>query len=185
MSTAPTQEKYEVRVDWGADGVARVAPDAGVIILVDALASRAPAALLAAAEPFGVPVLQATLRDRRAVAAWVLGRQEALGRRLRVAIVAASAEDSPAPVENLLAVGAVVDALAELGIDYSSPEAAAACAAFTGLRRAVGHLYTASVAGVRLIEAGRRSDVERAAEVDASEDVVVLAHGDATYAARA
>ena len=37
-------------------------------------------------------------------------------------------------VEDLLAAGAVVDALASRGIDYASPEAAAACAAFTGLR---------------------------------------------------
>lgn len=47
-------------------------------------------------------------------------------------------------VEDLLAAGAVVDALTEVGIDHTSPEAAAACAAYTGLRRAVRHLVSAS-----------------------------------------
>ncbi|WP_236609517.1 hypothetical protein [Leifsonia xyli] len=48
-----------------------------------------------------------------------------------------------------------MDALAVLGIDDSSPEAAAVCAAFTGLRGAVSHLLTASLSGHELIAAGR------------------------------
>ena len=47
-------------------------------------------------------------------------------------------------VEDLLAAGAVIDALAEVGIDHNSPEAAAAAAAYTGLRRATRHLLSAS-----------------------------------------
>lgn len=82
-------------------------------------------------------------------------------------------------VDVLFSAGAVIDALADVGIDYASPEAAAASAAFTGLERAVGHLYTASTEGQRLIDAGKRDAVVAAGKVDASELVPVL--GDDGY----
>jgi hypothetical protein len=68
-----------------------------------------------------------------------------------------------------------VDALAAVGIDYSSPEAAAACAAFTGLRGAVAHLLTASVSGQELIEGGAaQADVAAAGRLNSSDAVTVL-----------
>ncbi len=48
-------------------------------------------------------------------------------------------------VEDLLGAGAIIDEIAELGIDHQSPEAAAAAAAYAGLRRAIRHLTQASV----------------------------------------
>ncbi|MGO7984151.1 hypothetical protein ACC691_40650, partial [Rhizobium johnstonii] len=80
-----------------------------------------------------------------------------LGRRAFIAVIAAGARDGLDTrfcVEDLLGAGAVIDALASVGIDYSSPEAAAACAAFTGLRGAVTHLATASATAQELALAG-------------------------------
>lgn len=154
------QAKYQVRFDWAADGARAVAGDADIVIWVDALgngAIAAPAPDLAAVPGQGA-VVAAGLTNPSAVAAWALAEQVRLGRRAMIAVVAAggsTASGSPRfAVEDLLAAGAVIDALAALGIDYSSPEAAAACAAFTGLRGAVAHLLTASVSGQELVAAG-------------------------------
>lgn len=195
-----TQAKYEVRFDWGTPGLRRVAPDAGVIVIVDAFghsdtlsalengsesAVAPPSAaseLAAEARRFGVPVVAGALRNRGAVASWVLDQQVSTGSRLRVAVVAVGA-DAAIPrygADDLLAAGAVVDALAARGIDYSSPEAATACAAYLGLQRAAGHVFTASVAGQQLIEQDRREDAAAAGKLDDSEIVPLL--GDAGYA---
>jgi len=80
-------------------------------------------------------------------------------------------------VEDLLAAGAVIDALGALGIDACSPEAAAASAAYTGLSRATRHLFTASSSGVELREEGQGADVELAAQTDVSSTVPVLVDG--------
>ncbi|MFE4467573.1 hypothetical protein ACFRFH_02050 [Leifsonia sp. NPDC056824] len=157
-STVPAahrQAKYQVRFDWAADGAAAVAADADVVVWVDAIEDRPVAE---AVLPGTGAVVAAGLADAAAVAAWVLAEQVRLGRRAMVALVAAGGTSAGGgtrfAVEDLLAAGAVVDALATLGIDYSSPEAAAACAAFTGLRGAVAHLLTASVSGQERIAAG-------------------------------
>jgi Phosphosulfolactate phosphohydrolase and related enzymes len=242
----PTQSKYEVRFDWGSEGLSSIAQGAGVIVVVDSIsftttvglavehglevvpfdgngeaadaASRADAVLAgprgasgltlspssitpenvaaiapktrllvsslngsrlsAAAAAFGVPVVAASLRNRTAVAQWILQHQVAGGSRLRVAIIAAGetrAEGSIRfAVEDLLVAGSVIDALAAVGIDYAAPEAAVACAAYLGLKRATGHLLTASVTGQQLIEAEARVDVELAGRLDVSEVVPVL-----------
>jgi 2-phosphosulfolactate phosphatase len=77
-------------------------------------------------------------------------------------------------VEDLLGAGAVIDALADVGIDYCSPEAAAASAAFTGLRNATGHLIGASASGRELSESGYRGDIDLAIDIDCSTTVPVL-----------
>lgn len=190
----PAQVKYEVRFDWGTPGLLRVAPDAGVIVIVDAfghadalsalesgnggavVAPSAAGVLAAEGRRFAVPVVAASLRNRRAVARWVLDHQVSTGSRVRVAVVAVGA-DAATPrygVDDLLAAGAVIDALAANGIDYSSPEAAAACAAYLGLQRAAGHLFTASVAGQQLIERGLRESAVAAGKLDDSEIVPLL-----------
>ncbi|SEB86917.1 2-phosphosulpholactate phosphatase [Paramicrobacterium humi] len=145
------------------------------------VADAAGDAIATAARRYGVPVIAASLRNRTAAAQWVLAQQVSQGDRVRAAIVAAGS-DAASPrfsVEDLLAAGAVIDALAELGIDYAAPEAAAACAAFTGLKRAVGHLLTASVAGKALAASGRREHVVAAGKLDSSTNVPVL--GDEGY----
>ncbi|QNE37034.1 hypothetical protein [Leifsonia shinshuensis] len=158
-STVPAahrQAKYQVRFDWAEDGAVAVAADADVVVWVDVL-EDAPT-VEAAALPGTGAVVAAGLADAPAVAQWVLDEQVRLGRRAMVALIAAGGSAASGgtrfAVEDLLAAGAVVDALAALGIDYSSPEAAAACAAFTGLRGAVAHLLTASVSGQERIAAG-------------------------------
>lgn len=114
--------------------------------------------------PDGPEVVLGHLGNTAAVAGRVARLQAERGDRCVVAVVAAGHVDGPvggdaaaeageAPdvrtvpefaVEDLLGAGAVVDALVESGIDHTSPEAAAACAAWTGLRRAAKHLVTAS-----------------------------------------
>lgn len=124
-------------------------------------AARARAA--AALVPDGPEVVLGHLGNAAAIAERVTSLQAERGDRCVVAVVAAgrtaggaatvadaagepsdTAEVPEPAVEDLLAAGAVVDALVTVGIDHTSPEAAAACAAYTGLRRAVQHLVSAA-----------------------------------------
>ena len=136
-----------------------------------------------------VVVLAGALRNRTAVAERVLALQEERGERTIVAIVAAGERETPAgggagggeairfAIEDQLAAGAIVDALVGLGIDHTSPEAAAAGEAFRGLRGAVRHLLTASGSGQELLDLGSRDEVLNAAAVDATGLVPVLREG--------
>jgi 2-phosphosulfolactate phosphatase len=123
-------------------------------------------------------VVVASLRNRRAVAEWVLQRQNAKGGRFRVAVVAAGErwQDGSVrfAVEDLLGAGAVIESLIDVGLDHCSPEAAAAGAAFAGMKQAVRHLLKASGSGRELVEAGCADDVKLAAEIDVSSQVPVL-----------
>jgi hypothetical protein len=163
------QTKYQVRFGWGAAGAARIARDAHLLVWVDVLPTARPRAALALL-PDGPEVVLGHLANATAIAERVTSLQAAIGDRCVVAVVAAgidedavggdaaeaageAADGTTSPdfaVEDLLAAGAVVDALAEVGIDHTSPEAAAACAAYTGLRRAVKHLVSASVSATLL-----------------------------------
>ncbi|MFP7835034.1 2-phosphosulfolactate phosphatase [Marisediminicola sp. LYQ134] len=174
-TASASQQQYQVRFDWGRDGAAAIGTGADVVVLVDVLESPSSAALRddldrASRDGRGAPVITAGLTNKSAVAAWVLAQQADKGDRFAVAVVAAG-EEWPTgavrfAVEDLLAAGAVIDALADLGIDYCSPEAAAASAAFTGLRNATGHLVGASASGRERTAAGRRSDVDAAIAID-------------------
>lgn len=165
------QSKYQVRFDVGVDGLARIG-DADILVWVDALGLGDPDAVVGAlAEP--TSAVTATLANRSAVAAWVLDQQVQRGRRVSIAVVAAG-RDGGFASHDLLAAGAVIDALTALGIDFTSPEAAVVCAAFEGLKNAVGHLFTASVAGQELIADGQRERVVAAARLDSTGSVDVL-----------
>ena len=175
IPAAHRQAKYQVRFDWGVDGLDAVAQDADVIVWVDALGDGTERP----AFPGDSAALAAGLTDAEAVARWILDEQVRLGRRTMVALVAAGGETAAGSprfaVEDLLAAGAVVDALAALGIDYASPEAAAACAAFTGLRGAVAHLLTASVSGQERIAAGvPLAEIASSGRLGSSDAVTVL-----------
>ncbi len=190
-----TQEQYQVRFAWGTGGAARVAHGAHLLVWVDVLpASADPAAQrraladATAALPEGPEVVLGHLGNAAAVAERVTGLQAERGDRCVVAVVAAGLHHPPAlddaavaagesadvpdapdfAVDDLLGAGAVVDALVAVGIDHTSPEAAAACAAWTGLRRGVRHLVTASESA-----AGPGRDATHAA-LAAGPELVVL-----------
>ncbi len=174
MTTPREQTQYQVRFDWGRGGARAAAGDADIVIAVDVLPS--PDAL--DREGMVGVVIEGSLRNRSAVAQWVLAFQAERGDRVLVAVIAAGQprEDGSIrfAVEDQLGAGAIIDALATAGIDYCSPEAAAACASFTSLRGAVGHLVSASVSGLELAKSGRIREVELACEVDVSDAVRVL-----------
>ncbi|MBB5639476.1 2-phosphosulfolactate phosphatase [Cryobacterium roopkundense] len=171
MTDQTPQQKYQVRFDWGVAGFTVLAPQADVVILVDVLPTDAPLQLPDTA----AHVMTAGLTDRTAVAEWVLARQAEKGDRFSVAVVAAGAARADGnirfAVEDLLAAGAVIDALIGLGIDHCSPEAAAASAAFVGLKQAARHLVSASESGQQLVALGREAEVRAAAQLDVSSEV--------------
>lgn len=171
-----SQGTYQVRFDQGEAGLARIAGGIDLVIWVDALAEASPAthAIPSSVVPDTAAVVAAGFTDAPAVAAWILAEQERLGRRLYVAIVAASDGDGFA-VPDVLAAGAVIDALMALGIDDTSPESAVAGAAYAGLKRAVRHLTAASVQGRRALAAGVPAErLHELAAVGTSDTVRVL-----------
>ena len=144
------------------------------LVLPSPSGSRVSAAL--AEHP--ATVVAGSLRNRTAIAKWALEKQGDKGDRFTVAVIASGEQRDDGStrfaIEDLLGAGAVIDALADVGIDYCSPEAAAASAAFTGLRNATGHLIGASASGRELTEQGYRADVDLAIALDASTTVPVL-----------
>ncbi|WP_350349116.1 hypothetical protein ABIQ69_04040 [Agromyces sp. G08B096] len=182
MSTYPpaSQGKYQVRFDRGEAGLARIAGGADVVVWIDALEEASgggPVAPSTGAVPEAAAIVAAGLRDAAAVARWILDEQERLGRRAYLALVVA-ADGGGVPVPDLLAAGAVVDALMELGIDDTSPEAAVAAAAFGGLRRAVRHLTGASAQGRQALADGVAPErLHELASLGSSETVRVLRPG--------
>jgi 2-phosphosulfolactate phosphatase len=196
------QSRYQLRFDWGVEGLERLAP-AHVVVVVDVLRfSSTVATRVAAGEAMphddtahavsrnGAAVASAAsapvvflgcLQNASAVAAAVLAEQARRGARTSVNIIAAGElTDSGSlrfAVEDQLGAGAVLAALEALGVDHTSPEAAAASEAFRGLRGAVKHLLTASGSGQELLDAGRRDEVLAAAVHDSVASVPVLRDG--------
>lgn len=199
------QSTYQVRLEWGVAGLARLAP-ADIVVVVDVLrfsttvievvdrgedypldaaahaVSINGAPVAQAAARTGALVLLGALRNASAVAAAVLAEQERRGARTSIAVIAAgelTGTDGPLrfAVEDQLGAGAIIDALGALGIDHTSPDAAVAAESYRALRRAVKHLLTASGSGRELIETGRGDAIARAAAVDAASVVPVLREG--------
>ncbi len=144
--TPDAQASYQVRFEWGVTGAAAVGQDADALIWVSQLAGVAgPEGSVA-----GVLERAGELGD------WALAQQELVGGRFRVAVVAAGVTRSDGSlrfaVEDLLAAGAIIEAIGDRGIDHQSPEAAAAAAAHRALSKATGHLISASVTSRELRE---------------------------------
>lgn len=207
MSSAFDQSRYQVRLEWGAAGLDRAAASDVVVVVdvlrfsttvavrvadgervpLDAAAhavSLNGAAVAAQAANAGALVLLGALVNASAVADAVLAEQRRRAQRTSILVVAAGELDSREPgaplrfaVEDLLGAGAVIDALGARGIDHTSPDAAAACEAFRGLRGAARHLLTASGSGQELIDRGSRDEVLDAARVDAVASAPVLRSG--------
>jgi len=148
VTSAANQSRYQVRFDWGIRGADAIAAGAHIVVWVDALA--APAVDPSAITHDGA-IVTGTIGSRAAVAQWVLDRQVELGDRAYVAVVAAGTPDGGFAVEDLVAAGSIIDALADVGLDFTSPEAAAAAGAYVGLRNAGSHVLTASVGGQQLL----------------------------------
>jgi 2-phosphosulfolactate phosphatase len=118
-------------------------------------------------------VVAVSLRNRRAVAAWLLAR-----RAERVAVICAGErwpDGSLRPaVEDLWGAGALVALLQDGGWPDVAPEAAAAAASVPG---DVGEALRACASGRELIDMGYPDDVDTAAELDRSDSVPVLRDG--------
>lgn len=175
MTSPFDQSAYQVRFEWGVAGLERLAAS-DIVVVVDVLrfssalvnaVAEAPVSLDAArvwsangvavtdaAAATGAVVLAGSLRNASAVADAVVRLQDERQQRTFVSVVAAGerAEDGGLrfAVEDQLGAGAVIAALTDRGIDHSSPEAAAADAAFRGLRGAVRHLLSGSGSGREL-----------------------------------
>lgn len=204
MSSPFDQSTYQVRLDWGVEGLRRLAA-ADIYVVADPIRySSGVLKVLAKGHDFDVarsdcpnggaitkelaarqevPVVFAgTLGNATAVARAVKDEQERRQARTSVAIIAGgerTAEgDVRFAVEDLLAAGAIIDALVPLGIDHSSPEAVAAAESFAALRRGVKHLLTGSGSGRELEgDPDAQADVVAAAKIDSTDVVPVLRDG--------
>lgn len=168
MTSPRNQPQYQIRFDWGIEGARAVAPGSHIVVWADAIGATEPDL-----EHDGA-IITGSVGSRAAVAQWVLARQVELGDRATVAVIAAGGPNGRFAVEDLLAAGAVIDALAEVGIDYISPEAAAAVGAYTGLRNATGHVLSACVTGQEIIAAEGREPIEAAKKHNAGPEFKVL-----------
>lgn len=186
------QAKYQVRFDWGRRGAARITAGIDVLVRVDvlpdaAVPTPAPEARFDDADLALAPaaaVLDAGFIDASATARWILAEQERLGRRAYIAVIATGDADGAYTADDLLGAGAIIDALAVLGIDDTSPEAAVAAAAFGGLRRAVRHLTSASASGRAASATGMSAgELHAAAALDSSGTARVLRAGGTGIAA--
>ena len=146
-------------------------------------------------EGAGAVVAAGSLRNRSAVAAWVVKRLDALaaqaGREGRVGdppvVIVPAGERWPdgslrPAVEDLWGAGAVVEAIVaklehRAGPMLLSAEAAVALAAWSWVSDRVGPSLEACGSGRELIDLGFRDDVRIAAELDVSNHVPVLVDG--------
>jgi 2-phosphosulfolactate phosphatase len=176
VSNGVEQGQYQVRFDWGLAGARAVGVDADVLVLVDVLADGS--GLVESLDSSEATVVDGSLRNCAAVARWALEQQADKGDRFTVAVIASGvARDTGElrfALEDLLGAGAIIDALASAGIDYCSPEAAAAAAAFTGLRNATGHLIGASTGGRAVVQNGGRAEIDLAIDLNSSDEVPIL-----------
>lgn len=124
----------------------------------------------------GLEVVVASLRNRRAVAAWLARRG---GRVLVVPAGERWPDDTLRPaIEDLWGAGAVVaDLLAEPAGAQASDEARAAAAAYRLVDGRLAAALAACSSGQELIGRGYAPDVAIAAELDASESVPRLVDG--------
>jgi 2-phosphosulfolactate phosphatase len=176
VSSGIEQGQYQVRFEWGVEGARAIGVGADVLVLIDLL-SGGPG-LAPSLDANEAVVVEGSLRNCAAVARWALERQAGKGDRFTVAVVAAGEAreggDTRFALEDLLGAGAIIDALASVGIDYCSPEAAAAAAAFTGLRNATGHLIGASTSGRAVALKDGRAQIDYAIDVNSSDEVPIL-----------
>ncbi|GAA6525274.1 2-phosphosulfolactate phosphatase [Intrasporangium sp. DVR] len=143
----------------------------------------------------GAVVAAGSLRNRSAVAAWVIGKLDALavgaGRKGTVGdpavIVVPAGERWPngslrPAADDLWGAGAIVDAIVtklehRAGPMLPSAEAAVALAAWSWVQERVPSSLEACASGRELVDMGFADDVRMAGEVDVSQAVPVLVDG--------
>ena len=130
MNSPHSQSQYQVRFDWGVEGAATIARDVDVFVFVDVLPVNPGLDLVTALADHPAAIVAGSLRNAAAVARWALERQGDKGDRFTVAVIASGEVRDDAStrfaLEDMLGAGAIIDALATVGIDYYSPESAAA-----------------------------------------------------------
>ncbi len=155
-----------VRGTPGLDRIVLPSPNGSA--LVSTLASSGP----------DVRVLAACLRNRTAIATW-LSNQPCRAASPRIMAVIAAGERWPdgslrPAAEDLWGAGAVIAALAGLGVTGFSPEARSAAAAWRAIEPTLGEALATCSSGAELAGAGFSGDVAIAGELDASRSVPVL-----------
>ena len=189
------QSTYQVRLEWGVDGLDRLAP-ADVVVVVDvlrfsstvadAVASGSAVSLddarvwsrngaAVAARAGEAVVLVGSLRNASAVARAIATLQDRNQARTSVNVIAAGEADADGAVrfavEDHLGAGAIVAALTDLGIDHTAPDAAVAATraasaeAYRALKRALRHMVSASGSARELAEGVAATDRLRASGV--------------------
>jgi len=153
------QPQYQVRFGFGRQRALELSRGADVVVWADALADGST---MVPELPGNFSILVAATGAATAVADWVIAQQELKGERLTVAVIAAGDPQGGFTVDDLLSAGAIIDALADAGADYISPEAASAVAAFTGLKSAHNHLLSACEAGQQYAHVAGRASLEAA-----------------------
>jgi hypothetical protein len=170
------QPQYQVRFGCGRLQALELSPGADVLVWVDALADGStPAPKSPVPElPGTFSILAGGTGAAAAVAEWVITQQELRGDRVTVAVVAAGDPLGGFAVDDFLAAGAIIDALADAGVDYISPEAASAVAAFTALKPAHNHLLSASAAGQQHIQDAGRASLDAAIVSNSAASLVIV-----------
>ena len=178
MTDPRSQSTYQIRLAWGAEGLARLAP-AGIIVVIDVIGSPEKLAADAVEQPNNPTVFVGTLRNATATAQAVYDEHLARGGRNAINLVLVG-DDGAFAVEDYLAAGAIADGLSARGLDHSSPDVAVATEGFRPLTRALKHLVSASAAGLALTAEGRGPDARTAAELDADPEPtqVIIAEED-------
>ena len=149
-----TQEQYQIRLALAAPGALR----ADLVVWADAFGTSQPPCAVAHT---------VSLRNRARIARQIFAEQTLRNARTSVLVLVAPSSDSTQlPAANLAVAGALIEALSDLGLDHTSPEAALALAAWVGIRPARKHLLGATSAARLLAQSGRPEVVAAALELD-------------------
>lgn len=170
MTDVRSQSNYQVRLAWGAEGLARLA-ESDIVVVVDAIGSSEALVAQAAALGNAPVVFSGSLRNATATAKAAYAEQVARSGRTTINLILAG-DDGVFAVEDYLVAGAIADALTQLGLDHSAPDVAVATEGFRALTRALKHLFLASSSGLALKAEDRRDEVKAAAELDADTEAI-------------
>jgi hypothetical protein len=132
---------YQVECVWGIEGLERYPFEIDVLVWVDVLEENSELLSHIPSAQQDYVALIAGLHDSYAVADWIMNFQLEKQQRMHILMACAGAKDHS--IADQLAAGAIIERLAEHGIDAMSPQAAVANAAFIGLKNATNHLISA------------------------------------------